>query len=102
MAEHLLNSSENQFVIPPLRRSVSERSIPRCRMLPPKGGTTNCNFHSFRASQCDMNDSCGKSAWSSALRLLGSSSLKAELHAPQCPRAGGGKEKAVGPMTAPP
>src|SRR5262245_56766887 len=43
-------SSENQFVVPPLGGSVGCRSIPVRQTLPPKGRTTNCAFHSFRAS----------------------------------------------------
>jgi len=44
-------SSENQFVVPPLGGSVRRKFIPRYPALPPKGGTTNCAFHCFRASQ---------------------------------------------------
>src|SRR5262245_59079074 len=49
------SSSENQFVVPPLGGSVGCRSIPLRQEIPPKGGTTNCAFHCFRASQLHMN-----------------------------------------------
>src|SRR5215510_6402937 len=52
--EIIVPPAENQFVVPPLGGSVECRRIPRRQTLPPKGGTTNCDFHSFRASQRDM------------------------------------------------
>src|SRR5215813_5098395 len=44
-------SSENQFVVPPLGGSVWRHGMGLHSTLPPKGGTTNYAFHSFRASQ---------------------------------------------------
>src|SRR5215510_8034001 len=52
--EIIVPPAENQFVVPPLGGSVECSPIPRRQTLPPKGGTTNCDFHSFRASQRDM------------------------------------------------
>src|SRR5262249_38508314 len=42
----------DQFVVPPLGGRAGRRSIPWRQTIPPKGGTTNCAFHSFRASRC--------------------------------------------------
>src|SRR5262249_21093861 len=50
LCSHNFSSSENQFVVPPLGGRVECRPIPLRQTLPPKGGTTNCDFHSFRAS----------------------------------------------------
>src|SRR5262249_28703787 len=48
---------ENQFVVPPLGGSLWRHGMDLHPTLPPKGGTTNCAFHCFGASQRDMNDS---------------------------------------------
>src|SRR5215471_17627729 len=42
--------SENQFVVPPLGGIVWSHGIGQRPTIPPKGGTTNCAFHCFRAS----------------------------------------------------
>src|SRR5262245_57761961 len=44
-------SSENQFVVPPLGGIVWRHGMGLHSTIPPKGGTTNCAFHCFRASQ---------------------------------------------------
>src|SRR5262245_65461021 len=50
-------SSENQFVVPPLGGIVWRHGMVLRPTLPPKGGTTNCAFHSFSASQRDTLNS---------------------------------------------
>src|SRR5262245_4411319 len=55
--------SEDQFVVPPLGGRGGCRSSPLRQALPPKGATTNCPFHCFRALPRDMKallrDLCG-------------------------------------------
>src|SRR5262245_17153452 len=50
----VISSSENQFVVPPLGGIVWRHGMDMRPTIPPKGGTTNCAFHYFRASQRDM------------------------------------------------
>src|SRR5262247_140335 len=59
-------SSENQFVVPPLGGSFRRHGMDLRPRLPPKGGTTNCAFHSFRASQRHMKapqKTVGQTTW---------------------------------------
>src|SRR5215510_15030016 len=46
----ITTSSENQFVVPPLGGRVWRHGMDLHPTLPPKGDTTKCDFHSFRAS----------------------------------------------------
>src|SRR4030095_2254079 len=68
---HSPRESENQFVVPPLGGSVECRPIPRRQTLPPKGGTTNCAFHSFRESQRDMLNSSGNPTSTRRFQFVG-------------------------------
>jgi hypothetical protein len=56
-ADDMKAPAENQFVAPPLDGSVWRCGMDMQQTLPPKGGTTNYAFHSFKASQRDMNNS---------------------------------------------